>query len=192
MNDILKIIKVYINISIDDNTTIQLIEAELRQLPNNEVNMFMSFMRDNQTNKNLEFKSGFQKFIYLIDKFKENRLRLDNNELMKINSYADTLNDKIITLFEALNDELYKNKVSPLSDEGKKYLYCEQISNNILSYLGNNGLTTTNKIGRQELCRLVKHNRFTLLETIKKVVSELVQNKKVLELGYSYDVKRLN
>ena len=50
---------------------------------------------------------------------------------------------------------------------------------------GEQGLKVIDKIGRANICRMVRHSRHTLCEEINATVTELAKRNKEIVLGYS-------
>lgn len=185
MEDILKIIAQYLNIEMSDRNTIAIIEGDLECLPYQDISSFLLFVKESCNSEKLNFKTGFQKFNSLIEDFKKQRVQLNEMDHKKIYKYVDELNNKVIVIFELIESQLYKNNVSPFSDNGKKYIESESITNDIKKYLDEKGLKVVDTIGRPEVCRMVKHNRYGLQEEIRKVVTGLSRSKKAQTLGYA-------
>lgn len=185
IEELLKVIAQYLNIDMSDRNIIAIIEGDLKSLPATDLHIFLRYIKENSNNENMNFKTGFQKFNLLCENFKKQRVQLDNAEHHDIYKYTHELNEKVVTLFELIGDQLYKNNVSPFSDEGKKYLESENITNDITKYIAARGLQVVDVIGRGSICRLVRHSRGRLKDEISNTVDSLYKKRKATNLGYS-------
>lgn len=101
-NDILKYVASMLNINTDENPlVVEDIIEELTKLQNLEG--FRKFMKNNLNNKEYEFKTGFQKFIIMINDFK----KLENKESEnQIEEYCK----KLVSKCNAISSIAYENK----------------------------------------------------------------------------------
>jgi hypothetical protein len=178
-----KIVKI-LGIDLADTSTLAFMGEDIIPLKN-DINSFVEYVRNNCNSHKLNYKDGFQKFIFLVDEYKKNKIALSHEEQLKIHSYSNDLNNKIIIIFELFNEELNKNKVSLDSQSAKKYFSLESVTKNLENYLGQKGLMVVDAIGRINICKFVKYNRYSLLEEIKETITSLAKNKKSIVLGYS-------
>lgn len=185
MKEVLSILSQYLNIDLSDRNTIAIIDAELKNLPGGEVAPFIAYVKEKCNDKSLEYKTGFQKFNYLIDRFKLHRVQLSEDENNKIYNYKETLSSSVEGIFELIEAELYSQSITPTSERAKAYLNSTAISQYILNYIDEKGLKVIDKIGRGEVCRLVRHNRYSLKKKIEQTITDLTKEKKILTLGYS-------
>lgn len=187
-NSIKKIVKI-LGVDTVDESTIAFMGEDLMPIKN-EINNFVAYVRNNCNSSRLNFKDGYQKFILLIDDYKKMRIALTPKEQMQLNIYIDELTSKVEIIFEQYNEELYKNGVTPFSESGKKYLHCKSVTKEMCSYLvvgrteGTKGLKVVDCIGRENICRIVKHCKHTLKDEIEKNIKFLVKQKKEISLGY--------
>lgn len=94
MNDLIKYLDTILNIKLDNDFSIADIEEHLSKV--NDIIAYRSYVRDNMKRADIEFKSGFQKYIILTDEFLEME---ENSKLSGVKTkaeiYAKTVADKV-------------------------------------------------------------------------------------------------
>ncbi|HID40850.1 MAG TPA: hypothetical protein EYP33_01700 [Pyrodictium sp.] len=184
-----KIVKM-LGIDLADVNTIAFMGEDLMPL-RDEIGLFVDYVRENCNSDKMRFKDGFQKFIFLVDEYKKNKLALSYDEHTKIYNYAEELNSKIIVIFELFNEELDKNRVSLNASDAKRYLDSDGVTKNLKDYLGEKGLMVVDMLGRRDICRSVRSNRYRLAEEIREAVTKLAKDKKAISLGLGNQTSRL-
>jgi len=94
MQNLVKYIMEILSIKSDSTFTIADIESEMQKI--NDFEMYREYIRDNIDNFDLKFKTGFQKFIILTNRFKrieEDRSLTDTFD--KATSYAKIISSKV-------------------------------------------------------------------------------------------------
>ncbi|MGB3750292.1 MAG: hypothetical protein WA945_01890, partial [Arcobacteraceae bacterium] len=176
MENILKIISEYLNIQITDRNIMAIIEADLESLPQSDVPVLIQYIKQSCNNTNLEYKTGFQKFNFIIENFKKQRVQLSEEDNLRVYNYIDDLNNKVIIIFELIEEQLYKNNISAFADEGKRYISSSSITKDLTAFLTVKGLRVVDKIGRANICRMIKYGRHNLKEEIEKIVRTFAQD----------------
>ena len=166
-----KKIAMILGIDISDKEILVLVGEELVKIKN--VVVFTEFVRTNHNILGTNYKTGYQKFIYLADQYKNKTHALDYKQFQGVVQFRNELWKKVCDLFDEINWEV---QINP--DRNAMGYRIEKLFNG-------KEMQVLNKIGdNNRLSGLVRFNKVGLEKEIKDIVLELSKEKKALSLGY--------
>lgn len=179
-----KYVATVLNISIDNDFIIMDIQEELENIP--DLQGFRNYMKESiaKQDKDFDFKTPFQKFLILTEKFKHRYLEITLSEHKNIIMFCDNLYSKITWYFDELQFSLPTEtqlKHQPWKEH--QYKGKDLISEKEAMVVDEIGTTVY-------IYRLATRNKPLLAKRIREVTEIFVKNKKRKQLSLSNMQKR--
>lgn len=125
MNELIKYLISLLNIKTDSEFVVLDMREDLSTI--RDINKYRLFMKSNINNYEVQFMSGYQKFVFLTDKYKAKEFREVNAErIAGAESEAQRLDSKFTSIKTKLKNELHCGRAATVShinhkDTGGKY-----------------------------------------------------------------------
>ena len=163
-NETVQYIGNLLNIDVSGKLTVMDMIEDLKTIPN--LANFRNFIKEKFNYERFRYLTGYQKFIALVNEYKKENIKLDDEQLEKCSSYANKLYYKTISIFDEVNfmvQEGYDIRSKKVSDFiGLSFMkHPKQIK--ILEKVGK----------REELLRLCTSNKPELENRIYRAIEEL-------------------
>ncbi len=170
-----------LNLNTENKLVLLDVQEDLKSI--HDLALFRVFIKDNFSNPEYKYLTGYQKFLALTNDFKKaNKPRLNIDQKVKAQNYTEILFKKTVDVFDWINWEvqvgcdLYDKKISQklfkvFGDESKDLQVLEQIGK------------------RPELLRLVNNHKELLREKIEKIVFRLTLEKHHPQLAHKSSEK---
>ena len=172
-----------LNIDVTGKLTVMDIIDDLSSIQ--DLAAFRIFVKEKFNYERFRYLTGYQKFLALVNEYKKENIKLDDEQLKKCNSFASKLYWKTISVFDEVNFMI---------QEGND-IRSKKVSNYIgLAYVKQpKEIEVLDKIGkREELLRLSVCNKPLLEQKIDEAVKELTLIKHYPQLAPKKDEIAIN
>lgn len=179
-----KIINV-LGIDLADRDTIAMMGEDLLEIKTS-IAEFVAYVKANFNNKKLEYKKPFQKFMILIDEFKENKIALTDGQHSGICLFTSTLYKKLTWYFDELS---WMNPTVEQIEHQEWQTHKNSMGENLFS---EKELKVCKELGTNlQLYRLATKNKPELEKNIISIVTKLVIVKKQQSLQITHNASCL-
>ena len=181
-NDVVQYLGNLLNIDVSGKITMLDMIDDLSTIPN--LAEFRIFVKEKFNYERFRYLTGYQKFIALVNEFKKETMKLNEDQVKKCNSFSSRLYWKTISVFDEVNFMI---------QEGNN-IRSQKVSNYIgLAFIKYpKEIEVLDKIGkREELLRLSVCNKPLLEQKIDEVVKNLTLIKQYPQLAPKKDVKTI-
>lgn len=175
MNEIIKYLTQLLNIEANNALVVADIADELSQVQ--EPQNLVRYIRDNMHSKELDFKTGLQKFVLLTRKYKESLMPSDN----AVEDYCKKLAEKCRVETNSLENALPSGKtIQNFIDAGGSYENFKAVDGG--SRFNQKEIELLESVGGVQVW-LYKHSEYSFLTKLINQINSM--NKKKLMLGNS-------